>query len=179
MRISSDGYRAWFPEDGNLRDAKAYAAVLRNGIVHLGDGLDEDQQTHDLRLAVNSTAEALITAMVIAKEVLGGSNYWGPVRVIHSLQATKPIAVDYLVGDRRHFPRNTRGVIPAGRYRHEIPELDWGEISTSFKCVVHQIFDQIFQSAGEASCPWFDTAGNWTQAAPAGIRQSSVMELVR
>lgn len=52
----------------------------------------------------------------------------------------------------------------------EIPELDWPEIATSFKPVAQQIFEQIFQSAGEAACPWFDAAGNWTQAAPQSIR---------
>jgi hypothetical protein len=118
MRISSDGYRAWLPEDRELREAKVYAAILRNGIVHLAEELDQDQQTHDRRLAASATLETLLTAMVMAKEVFNRAGYWGSIRVIHTLKCDNKTAVDDLVGDRRRFPGNTRGLIAVGQYRH-------------------------------------------------------------
>lgn len=171
LRITNDGYRAWLPEDCETREANAYAAILRTGVVHLAHSLYYDDESHELRLSSRETVECLISAILIAKEVFNRCAYWGPIRVIHRLAVDAVTVIDELVGNRRRFPGSTRGVILTGQFKHETSETHWDEISSGSTLVLRDMLDQLFQTAGEVACPWFDAGGNLTNETPVGIQQ--------
>jgi len=79
LRVVNDGYRGWIPEDNEIREASAYASVLRNGVVHLARELGQGGRSGESRLRTSVTIESLITALVMAKEVFKHGAYWGPI----------------------------------------------------------------------------------------------------
>jgi hypothetical protein len=159
LEVVSDGYRGYDPSDRPLHACSLYACIRRTGLVHIAKALLQQPQSGLARMNVTGTLETLITAILAARYVLDNCAYWGPVRVIHRLRTLSPF---HLKDPTKHhdyeFLTQKKPIAP-GTYDHVLPEVNLTEQGGSITLILRELLHQIFQTNGEAGCPWFDTSG--------------------
>ena len=128
---------------------------------------------------LHKTLETLVAALITARHVLDKSAYWGPVRVIHRLKIgslfhlkdpTKPADWELVVDKKPVAP---------GTYSHIVPEVNLREQGGNFNLILRELLHQVFQTNGEASCPWFGPSGEVEQRMERFLRRDLYEHLKR
>lgn len=163
MRVVGDGYRGYGPGDGPVNKCQQYMAVRRNGLVHCAGPFGNHSKNGLLLAYFTQALESIVAAMVTARHILESAGYWGPVRVIHRLRAGSP----FCLLDAREIPERLRcfghSPVDPGEYLHVLPEANLRESGTTFRPILRELMDQVFQTGGRETCPWFDASGDLTE----------------
>lgn len=129
-----------------------------NGYVHLAHASLQERRGETARFYLNETTQDLVETLLAARYVLEKCAYWGPVRIIHRLNAAVPF---YLTDPTKRpgweFVADVKP-LEARPYTHEVPEVNLKEPGIA-KMILRELLDKIFWTKGEAACPWFDASG--------------------
>ncbi len=152
LKVVSNGYRH-YGGGKQLHDCLIYACVRRTGLVHFA-WAPLATKTQNPIVPIHKCLETLVAALVTSRYVLDKCAYWGPVRVIHRLKIDLPFRLtDVTKGDRDIYV--CANLIAPGVYVHTIPEVNLREQGNSIKLILKELLHKIFQTRGEAACPWF------------------------
>jgi len=162
LRVVSRGYGDFLPSHEGVAECQTYVLIDRSGMVHLAEARSENGISRSYPQECLSIA---VPALLTARYLLAQAAYWGPVRVIHHLKATAPFTLSpgmgsYLPpsgGDRRR---------EAGEYDHVVPEVTFAELGNTIQPILRELMDQVFQTGGWPSCPWFDESGDLKSKMP-------------
>ncbi len=159
LKVVSDGYRGYGGGE-QLHDCQIYACVRRTGLVHFACATAAEQTHNPTCLPIHECLAVLFAALVTSHYVLDKCSYWGPVRVIHRLNISSPFHLTNVAkGENWELYTHKKPITP-GVYEHTIPEVDLREQGGSIKLVLRELLHQIFQTSGEAACPWFVESGD-------------------
>jgi len=161
LSIVADGYRAHGPRDNPCHECLLYAAIRRNGLVHLAmaSSLAETPPPgKHASLPIDLSLEGIVAALVVARYMLDNASYWGPVRVIHQIRSES----SFFVQAPGHLTFSILRPADAGSYQHEIPAFTFAELGSSFKPLLVELLHQIYQTGGMQECPWFTESGDLT-----------------
>jgi hypothetical protein len=178
LKVFTDGYRGYEPPNIPLNECFSYACIQRTGLVHFAhilEGLQKQSTNTSINLVW--TLDILVAALVTARYVLDTCAYWGPVRVIHRLNIGFPFYLeDPHKGMDYEFNIYKQPVSP-GIYTHTVPEVNLVEQGGSIKLILRELLHQIFQTNGEAACPWFDESGEVKQEMGNFLREDLFKQL--
>lgn len=150
LRLSYDGYRL-LAGGSTAKDARLYLSILKTGVVHLStNNAFEDRKTEFLYLAWRSLCRILDT-LLIAREALSLSHYWGGVRILYRVRPTKPWGIT-------PGPINAE-LIAAGSYDSEVGEVNLHQSSGQWDAIVRELLDPIYHAAGLHGCTFIETSG--------------------
>ncbi|NQU22520.1 MAG: ATP-binding protein [Candidatus Nealsonbacteria bacterium] len=153
LRVVSDGYRAYSPEDAPIRECAYYASIRRTGLVHLAHGLQHTTNKDYVWLNPGEASKILTAVLSTARYILDKAAYWGPVRVEYRLNAQQPFHLEYGGKSRDFILATGRKPVDIDRYVHAVPEVTLKEQSGSFDTVLAELMDQVYQTGGQEHCP--------------------------
>ncbi|MGA2258218.1 MAG: hypothetical protein ABSG53_26430 [Thermoguttaceae bacterium] len=139
-------------------DANVQRAVVEFNLPPEQEPTDEqiDKVERVARLWLMNSLVTLVAAITTARYMLDKCSYWGPVRIVHRVKVKLPFYwIDPTKGAQYEILFD-RKPIPAGTYSHIVPEANLREQGGSIKVVLRDLLHQMFQTAGDAACSWFE-----------------------
>jgi len=172
LAVVSDGYQAWGPDNGGLHECQIYACVRRTGLVHLAEASARAKDPGPANVRLDNTLEMLVAALLMGRHVLDRCAYWGPIRVVHRLNINLPFYLkDPKKGEEWESIIDKKPVAP-GTYTHVVPEVNLRQEGGSIRLILRELLHQIFQTNGEAACPWFLPSGEVDQQLERFLRKN-------
>jgi hypothetical protein len=155
LRLGADGWHVILPEKAPVEDAPFYAAIFRNGLIHVSEN-DALHYTSDKKDALKMSTFMLLyritSTLMAAQYIYEKVKYWSGARIVYVLRPSVPLFID---PERRIGAES----VPARVYQTGPVDISLRQAGKRLGQIVKPLIDQVFQIRGEPVSPFFTDDG--------------------
>jgi hypothetical protein len=155
LRLGADGWHLILPDNALVEGAPFYAAVFRNGVIHVSEN-DALNFTSGKRDALEMSSFLLLyrinSTLMAAQYIYEKARYWSDARILYVLRPAVPLFID---PGRRIGARS----VAARVYQIGPVDMSLRQAGKRLGQIVKPLLDQVFQIGGEPVSPFFTDDG--------------------